>query len=111
MATVAVMVKNETALIAIDKLNRLCTIDVTSGTKDAVTFHADENCVLRFKNLAVFGREYLPLKKDEAEMQRVMSPNEVTTFEVFLPVDIENPFMGTAATSVTPFSRVWPIVP
>jgi hypothetical protein len=111
MATVPVMVKNETALIAIDKLNHMCTIDVTSGTKDAVTFHADNNCVLHFENPAVFGREYLPLKEDEAEVQPVMSPNQVTTFEVLIPVDVEKPFMVKAVTSVTPFSKVWPIVP
>ena len=114
MATAPVMVKNETAFIAIDKLNHMCTIDVTSGTKDAVTFHADEDCVLHFENPAVFGREYLPLKRDEAQAQSVVSLNQTTRFDVFVPLTVVPPTV-TATTvvrgTVMPASRIWPIVP
>lgn len=114
MATAPVMVKNETAFIVIDKPNQTCTIDVTSGTKDAVTFHADEDCVLHFENPAVFGREYLTLKKDEAAVQSVVSSNQTTKFDVFVPLTVVPSTLTATAVvrgAVMPTSRIWPIVP
>jgi hypothetical protein len=114
MASAAVMVKSETAVIDIDKVKLIFTVDLTSGTKDAVTFHADEDCILHFENPAVFGREYLPLRKDVLQEQPVVSPNQVTRFELFVPLTVVTPPtpMALAATGeITPRFKVWPIVP
>ena len=100
MAT-APMLKQDTASIWINRMNLTGTVDVVAGDKTVVIFHADQDCVLHFKNPKVFDREYLPLKKDMLNTQLLMSKSEKTEFEVLVPIAIDP--MGAR----TP----WPIVP
>lgn len=97
MAT-PVMTKIETAVIAIDKVNRMFSVDIIVGSKDSVIFHANEDCLLHFLNYAVFQKDYLSLKKDTLDEEEVMAPNQTTAFEVFVPLSVET-------------SKTWPIVP
>lgn len=90
---------SESLFITIDKVRGLVSAVKSDGQKVTVIFHANEDCVVHFMNADVFGREYLPLKRDVLREQTVLAGNETTAFEVLVPLNV-----GTDR-------RPWPIIP
>ncbi len=101
MGSTATVTRNEAAQIRIDKTKLTGKVDITAGSGTAVTFQADQDCVLHFNNRRVFDCEYLPLKKNLLQTQTLKSTTEQTEFEVLVPV------------AITPDAArgPWPIVP
>jgi|ERR1051326_1914797 hypothetical protein len=53
-----------------------------------VTFHANEDCVLQFSNVAVFGRDSIPLKAGKSETLAVADGTEgETEYAAYIPGD------------------------
>ncbi len=96
------MTKNHTATIWIEKKKITGSVDIVTGDANVVTFHADQKCVLHFKNPGVLGLEYLALKKDQIQDQPILMNGEQTEFDILVPVTI----------APSPDTRgPWPIVP
>lgn len=54
----------------------------------SVTFHANEDCVLEFSNVAVFGRPSIPLKARKSETLAIADGIQAETeYAVYIPGD------------------------